>query len=544
MSDSVQTTAQTALAPQLNRLPFPGGQKKIATLLAAAAAAIALAIGVWMWGSKPDYKVLFSNVSDQDGGAIIGVLAQMNVPYKFADGGGAILVPADQVHEARLRLASQGLPRGGTVGFELMENQKLGVSQFQEQVNYQRGLEGELARSIQTLSAVQSARVHIAFAKQSVFVRDQQKPTASVILNLYPGRALDKAQVSAISHLVSSSVADLPNGNVTILDQNGDLLSDADAKPDNGLDPSQLEYIQEYEQTVARRIESILHPIVGKDNVRAEVTAEIDFSRAEQAAETYKPNQNPADAVVRSQQTSESANSAAGSGGVPGALSNQPPAPATAPVNAPAGAAAQTAASASLNSHKESTTNYEVDKTIRYTQQPMGGVKRLSAAVVVNYKTVAGKNGKTSQLPLSAAEKTQIESLVKEAMGFNQSRGDTLSVANSPFTTPETEKLPDRPFWKQQDTLDMAQSSLRYLVMALVIAYLYFKILRPLTQRIGPIIAGNGESGGNGALAGPDGTIALPRSSAPSHEERLQTARSMARQNPQAVANVVKNWVE
>jgi len=541
MSDS----AQVALAPQLNKLTLPGGQKKIAAIVLAAAA-VALAIGVWMWGNKPDYRVLFSNVSDRDGGAIIGVLSQMNVPYKFADGGGAILVPADQVHEARLRLASQGLPRGGTVGFELMENQKLGVSQFQEQINYQRGLEGELARSIQTLSAVQSARVHIAFTKQSVFVRDQQKPTASVILNLYPGRTLDKAQVNAISHLVSSSVSDLPTGNVTILDQNGDLLSDSDAKPDNGLDPSQLKYVQEYEQNVARRIESILFPIVGKDNVRAEVTAEIDFTHAEQAAETYKPNQNPTDAVVRSQQTSEATNSTAGPGGVPGALSNQPPAPATAPINAPQGVAGQTAASANQNTQKESTTNYEVDKTIRYTQQPMGGVKRLSAAVVVNYRKVTGKDGKSSNVPLTAAEKTQIESLVKEAMGYNQSRGDTLSVANSPFTAPEVEKLPDQPFWKQPDNVDMAQSSVRYLVMALVIAFLYFKILRPLTKRMGPVIAGNDAAGGaNAALRGPDGTLALPQGqSIPNHEDRLLTAKNMARQNPQAVANVVKNWVE
>jgi flagellar M-ring protein FliF len=536
MSDSVQVTT----APQLNILNMPGGQKKIAAIVALAVT-IALAIGVWMWGNQPDYRVLFSNVSDQDGGAIIGALSQMNVPYKFADGGGAILVPADQVHEARLRLASQGLPRGGTVGFELMENQKLGISQFQEQVNYQRAVEGELARSIQTLSAVQSARVHIAFTKESVFVRDQQKPTASVILNLYPGRTLDNAQVNAISHLVSSSVADLSASNVTILDQNGDLLSDSDHKSIDGLDPSQLKYVQEYEHDVATRIESILFPIVGKDNVRAEVTADIDFSHAEQAAETYKPNQNAADATVRSLQTNESTNSAASPGGVPGALSNQPPAPATAPINAPKGATNQTEPNPTQNLHKEATTNYEVDKTIRYVQQPMGGVKRLSAAVVVNYRKVTGKDGKVSQVPLSAAEKAQVESLVKETMGYDQSRGDTLSVANSPFTVPDLEKLPDPPFWKQRDNINMAEDSVRYLVMALVLAYLYFKFFRPLTKRIGPVVTGSGAA----ALTGPDGTGApSPGQSMPNHEERLQVARTMARQNPQAVASVVKNWVE
>jgi flagellar M-ring protein FliF len=250
MSEAIQTS----MVPRLNVLSGFDGQKKLIALITLAAG-IALLASVWMWGKSADYKVLYSNVSDRDGGAIIGALAQMNVPYKFTDGGGAILVPAEQVHEARLKLASLGLPKGGTVGFELMENQKLGVSQFVEQVNYQRALEGELARSMQSLASVQNARVHIAFAKQSVFVRDQQKPSASVLLNLYPGRSLDPAQVSAIVHLVSSSIPDLPTKNITILDQSGQMLSkNSDSELDNQLDPGQLKYVEEYQQNIAKRI--------------------------------------------------------------------------------------------------------------------------------------------------------------------------------------------------------------------------------------------------------------------------------------------------
>ena len=307
-------------------------QQKMGLMLAVSAI-VALLAGGWMWTQAPEYKVLFSNISDRDGGAIIASLQQLNVPYKFADGGGAILVPANQVHDVRLKLAAQGLPKGGLVGFELMENQKFGTSQFLEQVNFQRALEGELARSIQALSAVSSARVHLAIPKQSVFVREQQKPSASVLLNLHPGRSLEPQQVNAIIHLISSSVPNLPVKNVTVVDQHGELLSKIDESGANtGLDPGQLKYVQAMEQSYIKRIEAILGPIVGQENVRAQVAADIDFSQSEQTDEIYKPNQNPGDSAVRSQQTSESSSVGQTEGGVPGALSNQPPEPATAPI--------------------------------------------------------------------------------------------------------------------------------------------------------------------------------------------------------------------
>ncbi|HWJ93603.1 MAG TPA: flagellar basal-body MS-ring/collar protein FliF, partial [Telluria sp.] len=477
----------------LNLVRTPNG-RNIALMVGVAAVAAAMA-GVWMWGQQPEYRVLFSNYSDRDGGAIVASLQQMNVPYKFAEGGGAILVPADRVHDARLKLASQGLPKGGNVGFELMENQRLGVSQFLEQVNFQRALEGELARSIQSVAAVQAARVHLALPKNSVFVRDQQKPTASVLLNLHPGRALDRQQVSAIVHLVASSVPELSTKNVTVVDQEGNLLSETGKQPGaNGLDPTQLKYVQELQQSIVHRIESIITPIVGANNVRAEATADVDFSTSEQAAEMYKPNQGDNPAAVRSQHSSEMRNGGNTASGVPGALTNQPPAPATAPLTTPPGAPATANAAASANgangatasgpTQRDSTVNYEVDKTVRYVQQPMGGIKRLSVAVVVNYKRVVEKGGKISYKPLSDAEKAQIADLVKEAMGYNKERGDSLNVVNSPFAGLDKEAQAEPPLWKQPEILDLAKEAGKYLLIALVTLFMYFKLLRPLLDRL------------------------------------------------------------
>ena len=512
-----------------------------------AALVAALMVGAWLWSQQPDYRVLFSNYSDRDGGAIVTALQQMNVPYKFADGGGAILVPAAQVYDARLKLASQGLPKGGSVGFELMENQKLGVSQFLEQVNFQRALEGELARSIQAVGAVQTARVHLALPKASVFVRDQQKPTASVVLNLNQGRTLDPGQVSAIVHLVASSVPELSATNVTVIDQSGNLLSESD-KPGatKGLDPAQLKYVQDLQQNIVRRIESIISPLVGPNNVRAEATADIDFSHSEQAAEVYKPNQSGNAGSIRSQQTNETGNTAAGgASGVPGALSNQPPAIATAPLTAPAaGAAGSSTASAPVgaNGHRESTINYEVDKTIKYMQQPMGGIKRLSVAVVVNYKRDVDKTGKVSNRALTDAEKTQISDLVKEAMGFSKDRGDTLNIANSQFAGVEPPPPIEVPIWKNSEYIQIAKDSGKILLGVAVVLYLFFAFLKPMLKKL------MANAPRPRAVAVEEDTV-VHISSEPmgpqtrGYAENLDAAKTLARQDPKVVANVVKSWV-
>lgn len=454
-------------------------------LIVGAAAIAAAAAAFLLWSRAPDYGVLYTNVTDRDGGAIIASLQQMNVPYKFAEGGGAILVARDRVPEVRLKLASQGLPKGGGVGFELMDNQKFGTSNFAEQVNYQRGLEGELARSVESIGSVESARIHLALPKPSLFVRDQKKPSASVILTLHRGRSIDEGQVSAIVHMVSSSVPELNAKSVTVVDQHGNLLSAANAGA-RGLDVSQLKYAQEIEQGYIRRIEAILQPIVGASNVRAQVAAEIDFSVIERTEESYKPNQDPRAAAIRSQQSSESMQQGATPpGGVPGALSNQPPQTPSAPITAPPNAAAPApgtaatataASSAPGSSRKDTTTNYELDRSIRHVQQGAGGVKRLSVAVVVNHREAADSAGKPSQRALTPAEVEQIRNLVKEAMGFSQERGDSLNVVNSAFAREggDAQAGPALPFWRDPANLGLAMTIAQYLLIAGLALFAWF----------------------------------------------------------------------
>ncbi len=551
-------------SPLMQSLGQMSGQQKMG-LLMAVAALIAVSVGLWLWGSTPDYRVLYSNLSDRDGGAIIDSLQQMNVPYKFAEGGGALLVPANQVHEVRLRLASQGLPKGGTVGFELMENQKFGTSEFLEQVNYKRALEGELARSVQTLASVQSARIHLAIPKPTVFVKDQQSPGASVVLALYPGRTLDAGQVNAVVHLISSSVPNMPAKNVTVVDQNGTLLS-APSENNNGiLDASQIKYVHELEQDFSKRIEAMVAPLVGAKNVHAQVTADVDFTQAEQTAEIYKPNQPPNQAAVLSQQMLESSNpSGVQQGtGIPGALTNQPPVPATAPLttpppapapapanakNAPAAGATPAAAPATAqntaSTRKESTTNFQVDRTISHTKLPVGAIRRLSVAVVLNNRTITDSAGKVSTRPLSDSEKTQITTLVKDSVGFDEKRGDTLSLLNSPFDE-QKEVLADVPLWKQPETLAMGREGLKYVAIAGVTLFLLLGIIRPafrnLTRVLATVPAPRVQ--GNDAMAMNGEGLGQAQYAAASYESNLGTAKQLAQQDPKIVASVVKEWV-
>lgn len=523
---------------QLNQLNL----QQLVGLIGGIAALFALIAGVWMWGKTPDYRVLYSNLSDRDGGAIIESLQQMNIPYKFAEGGGALLVASNQVHEARLKLASQGLPKGGNVGFELMENQKFGITQFAEQVNYQRALEGELARSVQSIGAVAAARVHLAIPKPSVFVKEQQKPSASVVLSLQGGRMLDSAQVSAIIHLISSSVPEMSAKNVTVVDQNGTLLSAShDGANGDGMDANQLKYVQQVEQSYIKRIEALLIPLLGANNVRAQVTANIDFSRIEQTAEIYKPNQNPAESVIRSQQSSEAMNgSGLDAGGIPGALTNQPPAPATAPIVAAAGMPGGTATgnNANLsNLQKESTVNYEVDRTIRHTVLPVGSIKRLSVAVVVNgNRKVVDAEGKSADKPLSDAEKEQINNLIRDAMGFDQNRGDSLNVQVAAFSE-NRETVEELPFWKQPDAIELAKDLFKYLAIAAVVFFVVFRIIKPAFHTLLTPLSSTGE------FAATQDTEATYTPSAPSYEQSLQTAKQIAQQEPKIVAGVIKEWV-
>ena len=465
-------------------------------LIVAAAAVIAIVIAMVLWAKQPSYSVLYNNLSDEDGGAIVTQLTQMNIPYRFAENGGALMVPEANVHELRLRLAQQGLPKGGSVGFELLDKEKFGISQFSEQVNYQRALEGELARTIESLGPVKSARVHLAMPKPTLFVREQKAPSASVTLTLQPGRALDEGQIQAIVHMVSSSVAGLPPGNVTVVDQTGRLLTRSDSVG-RDLNDAQLKYASEVEARYQQRIEAILNPIVGQGNVHAQVTAQINFDTSEQTDEKYQPNANPSNTAIRSRQTSTSDQSGSPyPGGVPGALSNQPAPANSAPVTTPNNNAANgqnangqnangqnnagqttstaTASATPTNSRRDDTVNYELDRTIRHTKLNVGDVQRLSVAVVVNFR--ADDKGKA--VALNEAQLKQIEDLTREAMGYSQTRGDSINVVNSQFNSTEPVST-DLPFWQQQSFFDQLMSAGKWLLIALVAFILYRKMVRP-----------------------------------------------------------------
>ena len=517
------------------------------------AAVIAVMIAFWLWSQEPKYKVLFSNYSDKDGGAIVAVLEQMNIPYKVSDGGSAIMVPADQVHQARLKLAAMGLPKGGNIGFELLEKQGFGVSQFIEQVNYQRAVEGELERSIQAISVVENARVHLAIPKSTVFLRDQQKPTASVLVKLQVGRSLERQQVSAVLHLVASSVPGLLVTNVSIIDQNGDLLSDTSKDRANQVDPSQLKYVEDLQKGIAARVESIITPIVGLKNVLARANAEIDFSSLEEAKEEYKPNKNADAAVIRSQQTNESsaAGGGAAAGGVPGALTNQPGANATAPiVNDPNAVGATDAAPAAGPTSKNTTVNYEVDKTVRYTQKTTGVIKRLSVAVVVNQKQEL-KDGKVVSRALTDDEKNQITELAKQAMGYNETRGDTISVVNSAFVPEKIEELPAIPIWRNPEIIEPAKDFGKLALGVIVLFILYQRALKPMVTKLIESLSPQEEvyqaqpallEGETAPLLEP----VAPKEVVPvtrNYADNLAQAKALATENPKLVANVVSSWI-
>jgi len=544
-------------------------------LIVAAAAVIAIVIAMVLWAKQPSYSVLYNNLSDEDGGAIVTQLTQMNIPYRFAENGGALMVPDANVHELRLRLAQQGLPKGGSVGFELLDKEKFGISQFSEQVNYQRALEGELARTIESLGPVKTARVHLAMPKPTLFVREQKAPSASVTLTLQPGRALDEGQIQAIAHMVSSSVAGLPPGNVTVVDQAGRLLTRSDAAG-RDLNDAQLKYAAEVEARYQQRIEAILNPILGQGNVHAQVTAQINFDTSEQTDEKYQPNANPSNTAIRSRQTSTSDQSGSPyPGGVPGALSNQPAPANTAPVNTPnnganaqnangqtangqnnaANNATQTTSTASAsaaptNSRRDDTVNYELDRTIRHTKLNVGDVQRLSVAVVVNFR--ADDKGKA--VALNEQQLKQIEDLTREAMGYSQNRGDSINVVNSQFNT--TEPLTaDLPFWQQQAFFDQLMNAGKWLLIALVAFILYRKLVRPHLVRKQAAEKAVAEAAAARAAEQPEEeafNVQLSKdeldqerksNNRMSAEVMSQRIRDMSENDPRVVALVIREWM-
>ena len=453
-------------------------------------AGLVLALGLVFSAGRTnqDYRVLFANVNEGDGAAIITALQQMNVPYQFTEGGGAITVPQGLVYETRLKLAGQGLPKAGNVGFELLENQKFGTSQFVERVNYLRGLEGELARSVSSLGQVKSARVHLAVPKPSAFVREQERPSASVVLTLHPGRMLDGPQIAAIARLVSSAVPGMRVQEVSIMDTESGILGNS-ATRQEGLDPSQLKYTSELEAALNRRVAAILEPLAGKDGFRAQVSVDLDFDERERTSETFGKNAPPNQAI-RSQLSIESSGGKSGSGGVPGSLTNQPQEAAKAPItteakgeNLRAPGSVDTGASGSddANSRNEKTVNYEIDRAIERIKSSKGQLRRVSAAVVLDYKYEKGAKANASRsVAYTPQEIQQINALVKDAIGFVQKRGDTVSVANLPFSEEPAAVVEDA----SRISPDLVSQLVRYGAIALGLLFAYFAIARPLMRPV------------------------------------------------------------
>ncbi|MDP1902195.1 MAG: flagellar basal-body MS-ring/collar protein FliF [Rubrivivax sp.] len=545
------TPAGTGLGARLQALP---GRTQAMALLGVATLVAVLSL-MFTSARDADYRVLFPNLSEKDGGQVIDRLTQMNVPYRFAEGGSSIMVPSARVHELRMKLAATGLPStgaGGSSGYEIMDKSSFGQTQGQERMKIQRAIEGELTTSIQSLESVKSARVHLALPAQNGFFREQQKPSASVVLTLHPGRTLDRGQIAGIVRVVSGSVPELAAKAVNVVDSTGSLLSGAgDDDTAQGLDSQQLQYRREVEAGHLKRVLALLEPVLGRDNVRASVSAEIDFSQVMQTAEAYGPNQGAsAKTAVREQRSEESTQpGSAMPGGVPGATSNQPPTPATAPLAGAAQALQGTQAPGAAGGagRREAATRFEVDKTVTVTRSAVGAVKRLSAAVVVNHRSSTDAKGKTSTAPIGDKELEQLTALVQQGIGFNAERGDLVKVVNAPFRVEAAAPGEELPLWKQPWLIDLFKSAAAPLALALVALVIVARLIRPALSAMLAPPPPPAPGSQLDEVVRDDAALALPVSMPallpPGQGPHAEAARALAKQNPAAVAHILRGWV-
>jgi flagellar M-ring protein FliF len=550
--------------------PAAGGLQaslKPLLLLVGIAMAVAAGVTVVLWSRGPTYSTLYANLGTQDQAQITQALDAVQIPYRMSPGSNAIEVPAERLNDARLKLAGQGLPEGG--GFAMMDKDPgFGVSQFMENARYQHALEAELARTIAALRPVEGARVHLAVPRQSAFVRDHKGASASVFLQLKQGRRLEQEQIQAIVNLVASSIPDLEANQVTVVDQQGRLLSSPEGHDQFAIREQQYDMIHRLEDDYAQRIEALLAPLVGPGRVRAQVVAQMDMAVTEEAHEQYKPDSQ----IVRSEQISESiTKDGSGSQGVPGALTNQPPPAGVAqpPVSAapaaskPAGAPANTgaaatsavagtsAAGATDSSSKQSTKNYEIDRTVAYTRHPAGRLRRVTVAVLIDNLRTVGKDGKAKETPLSKEQLDHVNQLVKDAVGYDETRGDSVNVVNASFTqeaaAPASDgELESPKIWESPLFLEVAKI-VGGLVVLLV---LVLSVIRPLIRTlIGP--AAHQMSVAvlprAAAAAEPIAPQALPgaaqAAATVNHEQQVMQARTLVNQDPKRVAQVVRGWV-
>lgn len=546
-------TADNQIANPFAALTRTPGMRQLVVLIGLAAS-ISIGVTAAFWMQDPGYTVLFNNISDKESSEVISVLTSASIPYQLDDGTGAVKVPAEQVHQARLKLAEQGLPKSSGFGLEIMAGGNgFSTSQFMEGARYHHALETELARTIGSLQPVQSARVHLAVPKTTVFLGKKQQPSASVLLQLYAGRALTEAQVAAIVHLVGSSIPDLQPNHVTVVDQSGKLLNSPDDTSELGLSARQLDYVRKVEESYVARIENLLVPMLGAGRVRTTVTTQLDFTQREETQELYDP-----ETIVRSEQVSEDRNTGAGlNGGIPGALSNQPPPPAPLTANTPPAAAnpaippdaanAQAAATVAATPENESlrrTRNFEMDRTMSHTKQSTGSIQRLSVAVLIDEKRVTAEDGTVTSAKVPPEELEAIQKLVRDAVGYDEARGDTVSVSSMPFYQSPTVDVAEEPGLLQSPTV---QSLGKQGLAALLILVVALVLVRPLLRALGGT-AGAGGQPGTPAYAGGGGGGGMglpPEQRVPlSYDDKISVARQLADKNPERVAQIVRAWVQ
>ena len=506
-------------------------------LMIGLAVSVALGVTVAMWSQTPNYSMLYGNLSIKDLSQVAKSLDSAGIEYKL-EGSSGISVPADKLNNARMKLSATSFSSRGVVGYELLDkNQGLGSNSFLMKARYQRALEGEIAQSISKLNIIESARVHLAIPKQSAFARKMSKPAASVVVQISPGWVIDDTQIASIVNIVASSVPGLNAEQVTVVDGNGRLLSSKADKSDMLLSGTQFDYTRRLEERYVKRIIDIISPISGSGGVRAQVVADIDFTTLEQTKESYLPDQK----VVRSEQLFEQNTNQPDTAGVPGALTNQPPQGGTVD-------AVEIDRSGSSNNSSRTVRNYEIDKTISHTRQSPVELKRLSVAVVIDYRSTVSKKGKVKREPLSQDEIQSLTKLIKEAVGFNEVRGDTINIVNTAFQLPEkVEALPEPPIWEQAWALGLAKQ----LIGGLVVLFIAFGVLRPILSNL----ATQGENVAERFAALPQGAqsenqlpgedqLTLSNQQPPNGQQLMDVANTMVKEDPKRVAQVLNTWVE
>ncbi|MGB5337556.1 MAG: flagellar basal-body MS-ring/collar protein FliF [Gammaproteobacteria bacterium] len=531
----VNTENMVAQARGFNALPV----LRQLGLMLGLAASVALGVAIVLWSRGSDYSMLYGDLSDSDTAQVAGALDSSGIKYRIERGSGVITVPGNKVHEARLLLATRGLPRGSGEGFELFDKEQgFGTSRFMEQARYNRAIEGELARSIATLQSVEGARVHLAIPKRSVFVRDRSKPRAAVVLNLFSGARLDDARLAGIVHLVAGSVPGLEAEQVTVVDQKGRLLTNSSSSREIALSSSQLTYTSKLEEQYMNRIMDIITPITGVDGVRAQVVADVDFTVVESTTQSYKPDNR----AVRSEETfEEKSTGLAGAAGIPGALSNQPPlAGSTTDAADTEGSSARP-----VNSTTRATRNFELDHSVSHTRSAPGQVQRLSVAVLVDYRSQLSAEGKVERVPLANDELERITALVKEAVGFDAERNDTLNIANISFIeAAQIEPVAGPPVWQQPWIWSIAKQALGVVMVLLLFFGVLRPVLRSLVEKAGTRTASGEGAAGQLPLAADQLSLGgQPQAPAMPLEQQFGMARSMIENDPQRVAQVVKTWV-